>query len=101
MAIGQPVSVSGLNSQLSSGAVALRNALSLAEQLWGWIETLGADQTAQQAGLVALGFTSGDAAAFWTQANHLWAIYQIYHGLITQPATFNYHDAMAPIRGGQ
>lgn len=101
MSIGQPVSMDGLNSQLSNGAVSLRNSTALAEQLWGWIETLGPDQTTQEAALVTMGFSSQDASDFWVQANHLWAIYQIYHGMITQPSTFDYHDAMAVVRGAQ
>ena len=99
MAVGNPTNSGGLNAQLGDAAVSLRDATALAEKVWGFIATLGPDQASQQAGLVALGFSSGDAAVFWTKANNLWAVYQLYHGQITQPAVFSYHDSLAAVRG--
>lgn len=71
----------------------------MAVVLWAFITQLGADQAAQEAGLVAMGFTSDDASAFWTKANNLFAVSQVYYGNITQPSTFDYDDALAAVRG--
>jgi hypothetical protein len=67
--------------------------------LWNWIATLGADQTAQQAALVALGFSTADAATFWTKSNNLFAVAQVYYGLGTQASAFNFDSALAGVRG--
>jgi hypothetical protein len=68
-------------------------------KLWNWIATLGADQAAQTAALVTLGFSAGDAAVFWTKANNLFAVAQVYYGLGTQPSAFNFDSALAGVRG--
>ena len=52
-----------------------------------------------KAALVTLGFTSGDAATFWTKANNLFAVAQVYYGLGTQPSAFNFDSALAGVRG--
>ncbi|SRR5260370_739840 len=100
MAVGNTVSVSGLNAQLGSVAVELRDAAIAAQKLWSYVASLGVDQATQTAALVTLGFLSADAATFWTKANNSFAVSQLYYGLITQAAAFNYDSALASARGG-
>jgi hypothetical protein len=99
MAVGNTADAPGLNRRLGDAAVAIRDATAEAEKLWGYVVSLGADQAAQTAGLVAAGFSSPDAATFWTEANRAFAVYQLYHGNIAQPSPFNYHDSLAGPRG--
>jgi hypothetical protein len=99
MPVGNPADMGGLNVKLGSCAVSLRDAARQAQNLWGFVASLGADQAAQTAALVTLGFTSGDAATFWTKANNAYAVSQLYYGQITQPSAFNYDSALAGARG--
>jgi hypothetical protein len=99
MSVGAPVSSDAANNILTSVARKAHDDMADVVKLWNWIATLGADQTAQQAALVTLGFSSGDAATFWTKANNLFAVAQVYFGLGTQPATFNFDSALAGVRG--
>jgi len=101
MAIGNASSADkgSLNSKLGDAAVSLRDATRLAEELWGYVISLGADQAAQEAALVALGFTQAEAASFWTDANYTWAVFQLYHGQIAQATAFDYHTGLAAARG--
>jgi hypothetical protein len=104
MAIGNQPTSAGLNVQLGDCAVSLRNACNNIIDLWDFIVALGANETAQVAALGTLGFsTSGspsDAQAFWTMANYLYSVNQLYYGEITQAVAFNYDSATAIIRGG-
>ncbi len=97
--VGNPVDKGGLNAKLGDAAVTQKNSGLLNEELWAFIASLGADETAQKAGLVALGFTSSEADEFWLKANYLHALGAIYFGDGTQPAVFNYDNALASVRG--
>lgn len=99
MAVGRTVDAGGLNVKLADAAVAQRDAAQMAVVLWNYVASLGADEAAQVAALQGLGFSAGDAQAFWTRANNLFAVSQVYHGNITQPSTFNYDSALAQVRG--
>jgi hypothetical protein len=99
VSVGATTSSDQANNILTSVAKQMQADMQSVVKLWNWIATLGADQTAQQAGLVTLGFSSGDAATFWTKANNLFAVAQVYFGLGTQPATFNFDSALAGVRG--
>lgn len=99
MAIGNPVSVAGLNGVLGDAAVSIRDATFAALKLWSYVDNLGANEAAQVAALEGLGFAAGDAQAFWTAANEAFALYQIYQGIIAQPAAFDYDNALALARG--
>jgi hypothetical protein len=101
MPVGATVSSDQANNILTALAKQAHNDMGDVVKLWNWIATLGADQAAQQAALVAMpnGFTAGDAAVFWTKANNLFAVAQVYFGLGTQPATFNFDSALAGVRG--
>ena len=99
MSTGNTVDATGLRAKLGDYAVSIRDAHGLAEELWGYIITLGADQAAQEAGLVALGFTQAEAAQYWLEANYGWSQYQLYHGQEAQPSPFSFHDGLAAARG--
>lgn len=99
MPVGAAVSSDQANNILTAVARQAHDDMSDVVKLWNWIAQLGADQAAQQAALVTLGFTSGDAATFWTKANNLFAVAQVYFGLGTQPSAFNFDSALAGVRG--
>jgi hypothetical protein len=99
MAVGNTADAGGLNARLGDAAVSIRDATAVAEKVWGYVVSLGGNQAAQVAGLVAAGFSSGDAAAFWTEANYAYAVYQLYHGAIAQASPFDYHGGLAGARG--
>ncbi len=99
MPVGAAVSSDQANNILTSNAKAVQADMASVVKLWNWIATLGADQTAQQAALVTLGFSAPDAATFWTKANNLFAVAQVYYGLGTQGSAFNFDSALAGVRG--
>jgi hypothetical protein len=101
MSVGAAISSDQANNILTSVAKQVHDDMENVVKLWNWIATLGADQAAQQAALVAMpnGFTSADAATFWTKANNLFAVAQVYFGLGTQPSAFNFDSALAGVRG--
>ena len=99
MPVGATISSDQANNILTALAKQAHDDMEDVVKLWNWIATLGADQTAQQAALVTLGFSSGDAATFWTKANNLFAVAQVYFGLGTQPSAFNFDSALAGVRG--
>lgn len=101
MATGNQTNVNVLNQQLGSAAVARRDAARLAEELWEYIASLGADEAAQVASLQAAGFASGDAQDFWTKANYLHADALFYYGQLASPSSFDYDAALAGTRGGR
>jgi hypothetical protein len=99
MPVGATTSSDQANNILTALAKQAHNDMGDVVKLWNWIATLGADQAAQTATLVTLGFSSADAPVFWTKANNLFAVAQVYFGLGTQPATFNFDSALAGVRG--
>lgn len=99
MAIGNPVTQAGLNAQLGNAAISIRDATAVADDLWSYVVNLGANEAAQVAGLEALGFSATDAQSFWTAANQLFSLYQIYTGINGQATAFNFDNALALVRG--
>ena len=99
MPVGASIGSDQANNILTALARQAHADMANVVTLWNWIATLGADQTAQQAALVTLGFSSGDAATFWVKANNLFAVAQVYYGLGTQPSAFNFDSALAGVRG--
>jgi hypothetical protein len=99
VSVGATTSSDQANNILTSNAKQMQADMQNVVKLWSWIVKLGADQAAQQAALVTLGFSSADAATFWTKANNLFAVAQVYYGQGTQPSAFNYDDALAGVRG--
>ena len=99
MSVGATTSSDQANNILTSLAGRMQDVMADVVELWNWIATLGADQAAQQATLVTLGFSAADAATFWTKANNLFAVAQVYYGLGTQASAFNFDSALAGVRG--
>lgn len=99
MPVGAAISSDQANNILTAHARQMQADMADVVKLWNWIATLGADQAAQTAALVTLGFSAGDAAVFWTKANNLFAVAQVYYGLGTQPSAFNFDSALAGVRG--
>jgi len=99
MSVGATTSSDQANNILTSVAKQVQADMQSVVKLWNWIATLGADQAAQTAALVTLGFSSADAAVFWAKANNLFAVAQVYYGLGTQPSAFNFDSALAGVRG--
>jgi hypothetical protein len=101
MPVGAAISSDQANNILTAVAREMHDDMESVVKLWNWIATLGADQTAQQAALVAMpnGFSTADAATFWTKANNLFAVAQVYFGLGTQASAFNFDSALAGVRG--
>jgi hypothetical protein len=87
-------STSGLNTQLGSVAVALRDACQDAIQYFQGVNSLGV------AGLEAIGFTAQDATDLFTAANLMQSVALVYYGLATQAAAFNYDNGLSEARGG-
>lgn len=99
MPVGAAISSDQANNILTSVAKQVQGDMQSVVKLWNWIATLGADDVAQKAALVTLGFSTADAATFWTKANNLFAVAQVYYGLGTQPSAFNFDSALAGVRG--
>lgn len=99
MAVGNQASMGGLNAQLGSCAVGIRDTAEQITQLWSYVAALGADEAAQVTALEGLGFSPADAQAFWTDANYLYALSQLYYGQISQAAAFDYDSGLALARG--
>ena|SRR6266576_78886 len=99
MSVGATTSSDQANNILTSLASRMQDVMADVVELWNWIATLGANDVAQKAGLVAIGFSSQDADTFWTKANNMFAVAQVYYGLGTQPAPFDFDNALAGVRG--
>lgn len=97
--VGNPIDAGGLNAKLGDCSINLRDTCQEIVNLWNFISSLGGNQAAQQATLVTMGFSSDDAATYWTKANNMFAVAQVYYGLGTQAGTFNFDNALAGVRG--
>ena len=97
MSIGNTANLTqgGLNGQLGSIAVTLRNACQQAADFFEGVNALGTS------GLEGLGFTSGDATAFLAAANYMQTVAAVYYGTAAQPSDFDFDNALAAARGGQ
>lgn len=89
------LTVAGLNGQLGSVAITLRNACQQAINLFEGVNALGAS------GLEALGFAAADAANFLTAANYMQTVGAVYYGTAAQTPAFDFDSALAAARGGQ
>jgi hypothetical protein len=93
MSVGNPVDAGGLNARLGDAAVSVRAAMEQIQSLWSFVQPTGA------AGLQALGFSAGDATAYFNAANYLQTVAGIYFGTAAQPDAFNFDSALALVRG--
>lgn len=94
MAIGNQASVAGINQTLGSLAISLRDRCDDINNFFEWVNSLG------QAGLVALGFSSGDATSVINMASYLHTISGVYYGTVTQGTLFNFDNALCGLWGG-
>jgi hypothetical protein len=100
---GTNVAPGTLNVALGNAAVGIRDWAESVVALWSYIESLGANEAAQVAALAALSGWSDsetDPQTFWTDANYLYTIAQVYYGNIDQPSVFDFDSAVAGARGG-
>ena len=85
-------SITSLNVEIAQVAVDFHNANVHGQDFFERVNALGI------AGLEALGFDAPTANAFFTLANQMNTSAQIWFGLATQPAVFNYDNASAAAR---
>lgn len=97
MAVGNQASVATVNQELSDIAVAMRNVLQRASNMSRWINGQGGGQ----ASLVAMGFSSQDAAAVLTNLSYLNTVSALYFGDAAQPAPFNFNNQLSQLWAGQ
>lgn len=95
MAIGNQASVAGINSQLTSYAVQLRNLCDQIKIFNEFIGTLGA------AGLETLGFASADATAVVNTAAIMNTVSALYYGTATQATDYDFDNALSGLWAGQ
>lgn len=95
MAAGQQPTLSGINGQLSACAVQLRDLCQQIGDLNLQVGKLGAS------GLQGLGATAPDATDIVNKWATIATVAAVYFGTATQATTFNFNDALAPVRAGQ
>jgi hypothetical protein len=93
VAIGNQPNVQQLNSQAAQLAATWRSTAQQTLALQSYVTSLG------QAGLVGLGFTSADAAAFITAVNQMSTMAGLFQGTATQATLFNFQNAMVALTG--
>jgi hypothetical protein len=94
MAIGNQPTVVQLNGQAAQLATMFRTTAQQALYFQAYVVTaLGSS------GLVALGFTSGDATSMIAMANYMATCAQVFQGTATQGTTFNFQNALIPLTG--
>ena len=97
MSIGNTanLTVAGLNGQLGNIAITLRNSCQQSADFFEGINALGTS------GLQGIGFTSGDATAFFNACNYMQTVSAVYYGTAAQTPAFSFDSALAAARGGQ
>jgi hypothetical protein len=100
MAVGNVPTMAQLNSQVAQLATQYRTTAMSVLWLQAYVTALG------QAGLVALGFGSGDATTLIAQVNYMATLAQIYQGTVQQGGTggtgaslFNFQNALVAVTG--
>jgi hypothetical protein len=89
------LSVTQLNKDLGTIAVAVRNDLTRALQFFQGVNSIGI------AGLEGLGMSAQDATDFLNSANDLQTVASLYLGLASLPAEFDFDSALSEARGTQ
>jgi hypothetical protein len=98
MAVGNQPTVAGINNSLSSYALQMRE---LTDQILNFQQFLNGAAGLGSAGLVAIGYSTADAATVLAMANYLNTIAQVYRGTATQGTLFNFSNATSPLWAGQ
>jgi hypothetical protein len=96
MTAGNQPSQPQINSQISAMALSLRNDMQNVLNFNTWLSAVGGASFLQ-----GLGFSSGDAATVVSTFGNLAILAQIYQGLATQSAAFNYEANCEILFGGQ
>lgn len=94
MTAGNQPSVASVNSQAGGLAVQLRSLMQQIQNFQAWLAVEGS------AGLVAIGFTAGDAATIISTFGNLNTLAGIYAGA-APGAAFNYESNSNSLWGGQ
>jgi hypothetical protein len=95
MSVGVQATQSGVNNNLTSLAIQLRNLLRQISDQQEFVTGLGST------GLQALGFTSGDATSVLNFYSYMNTIAGVYFGTATQGTTFDFDNALSALWGGQ
>lgn len=95
MAIGNQANLTPvmLNNYAAQTAVQLRSVAAQILALQASVVSLG------QAGLVALGYSAGDATTLLTVINEMATVAQVYQGTATQASLFNFQNALVALTG--
>jgi hypothetical protein len=93
MAIGNDPNMQQINSEAAQIAGQFRSNALQAQELQAYVVGLG------QAGLVALGFASGDATLLLTCCSYMATLAGVYQGTVTQGSLFNFQNALVALTG--
>lgn len=95
MTAGNQPTVAQVNATAGGFATQLRGLFQGVQNFQAWLATQNA------AGLVAIGFTAGDAATIISAIGNLNTLASVYQGTATQPAAFDYEANSNALWGGQ
>jgi hypothetical protein len=93
MAIGNIPNQAQVNSQAAQLATQWRSAAEQSIAFNAYVSSLGT------AGLIALGFASGDASNMITMSNYMLTMAQVFQGTATQSSDFNFQNALIAVTG--
>jgi hypothetical protein len=93
VAIGNIPNQQQVNSQAAQLAGQWRSCAQQSQYFEAYISALGT------AGLIALGFASGDATNMVTMANYMLTLSQVFQGTATQATDFNFQNALVALTG--
>lgn len=89
------VSVTGLNQEIGEIAAQWRAVADRSTAFFGAINKIGVG------GLESVGFAAPDATEFFSEANGMQTLAQVYFGIVAQTPPFNFDDDFAQARGPQ
>jgi hypothetical protein len=106
MAVGFSINQATINTRLGQAAVALREAMLMAQRFQIRITDLGEDEDARKNALVAMGFSPEDAAAVVLMGQYLDNVAGVYYGIVQQggeggsnAVLFNFDKGLSPAWG--
>jgi hypothetical protein len=95
MPVGDVPTSASLNGELGGLIVRLRDVCHDISELQMQVTGIG------QGGLVAAGFSAGDATTFMNAVSYLNTVAGVYQGTATQGSTFNFDNALSAYVVGQ
>jgi hypothetical protein len=93
MAIGNIPNEAQLNSQIAQLATQWRTLSQQTLAFQAYVVGLGTT------GLQSLGFAPGDSTQFVTMADYMATMAQVFQGSASQPAAFNFQNALVAVTG--